>query len=737
MGLPSIHPASEAVLNGAPPAGAPLSKDAIEQRLTGAEQAGRACRDAGMRQRARWMRRLAGSLEQDAEELAVRLTAVTGRTIGRSRDAIRGCAGICLSAAEEGERREDPEDAYRPGTAEWQPCGVVLLVVSRHAPLGQMFAALASALAGGNAVLVQQEGVVADEVLELETAVRRAGFPRGAVQTLAVEPWQLETVFNDCRVNALAAIGDEKTGRSLAARAGWLGKKSLVETAGAGAVVVMPTADLVRAMQAAVVARCFENGQSSLSPARFVVHERVYEDFALLFAAAMEEVRTGDPLDAKTELGPLTDERSVQVLEKQVAAAVRAGGRILTGGQRLSGAGHFFAPTVLADVPWTAKVCGEEISGPVALLFKVGSAQEAVSVANRGPAALAMSVWTMDEEEERLFRGELKCECLFLNTAADAAERLELSGFGQRSFVTRKRTVRGLEASRRSELESWTVAEPETLVAEAPVAEMPWLETVSPEIHPEVLMPGTRFFEEEAEVVAEDEGISRLLEELERDRGSETLDFRSLLSSSLERVERESAFEMVQDVPAEEFEEIEDVVSVSSVPERVVEKSAGFEASFEGALRAIRERAAREQEVEQVLSEPVIDEVPAMEEAGQPAKKQAEPVRSAVREGVGNSRGQGWKSLRGVWARATEQARSLLPVRRPIGQAAVVAEADVVKVPVVLGPVRVPAVPVQAVPVQEQMKAVAQPIRAVESVEGSQPKDLKQLFDKALRARAS
>jgi succinate-semialdehyde dehydrogenase/glutarate-semialdehyde dehydrogenase len=283
----------------------------------------------------------------------------------------------------------------------WDPLGVVLAVMPWNFPFWQVFRFLAPALMAGNVCLLKHSSNVPQCAIAIEALVRRAGFPRGTFQTLLIESRQVEAVLSDPRVAAVTVTGSEAAGRAVGAQAGWLIKKSVLELGGSDPFIVMPSADVEAAVRAAVQSRTLNNGQSCIAAKRFIVHEDVYDDFELRFVEGMESLVVGDPTKEATEVGPLATPQTVSNLELQVEAAKQAGGRILTGGERMIGLGNYFEPTVIADLPRTAAVYRDEIFGPVALLFRASSLAEAVEIANDTPFGLGASAWTSDPEEQR------------------------------------------------------------------------------------------------------------------------------------------------------------------------------------------------------------------------------------------------------------------------------------------------------------------------------------------------
>jgi succinate-semialdehyde dehydrogenase/glutarate-semialdehyde dehydrogenase len=248
--------------------------------------------------------------------------------------------------------------------------------------------------------------------------------------------------------------GSEAAGRDVGGRAGRAIKPCVLELGGSDPFVVLPSADLGAAAETAARARCINNGQSCIAAKRFIVHAAVYDAFAERFVAAMRALVVGDPLLATTDVGPLATAAIRDEVHDQVVRSVAAGARLLCGGAVPPGPGHFYPPTVLADVPRDTAASREEVFGPVAPLFRVASAEEALAVANDTTFGLGAAVWTRDAAEAERFGRELDAGSVFVNAMMASDPRFpfggvkasgigrELAREGLRSFVNVK-SVRG------------------------------------------------------------------------------------------------------------------------------------------------------------------------------------------------------------------------------------------------------------------------------------------------------
>jgi succinate-semialdehyde dehydrogenase/glutarate-semialdehyde dehydrogenase len=476
--IQSLNPATNQLLRSFDP----LTPDAISTKLAIAADAARTYPRESLDHRIFWMRRLASLLEHDVEDLATLITSEMGKTLASARAEVLKCASVCRYYADHAPRILAPEPIPSPNGGEacvrYDPLGVILAVMPWNFPLWQVFRFAAPALMAGNVGLLKHASNVPQCALAIEALIRRAGFPRGSFQTLLIEARQVETLLSDDRVAAVTVTGSEAAGRAIAAQAGWLIKKSVLELGGSDPFIVLPSADLDAAVANAIHSRCLNNGQSCIAAKRFLIHEDIYETFEARFTAGMAALRVGDPTLDTTDLGPLATPRILHDLLDQVARAKAAGGRILTGGGQPTNIpapidttepsaanleilaasdppepGNYFQPTVIADVPRSADICKEEIFGPVALLFHISSLDDAIALANDTPFGLAASAWTNDPFEQKRLACELNCGAVFFNAPVASDPRLpfggtkrsgygrELSTAGMREFLNAKTVV--------------------------------------------------------------------------------------------------------------------------------------------------------------------------------------------------------------------------------------------------------------------------------------------------------
>jgi succinate-semialdehyde dehydrogenase/glutarate-semialdehyde dehydrogenase len=316
----------------------------------------------------------------------------------------------------------------------YEPLGVVLAVMPWNFPYWQVIRFAAPALMAGNVGLLKHASNVPQCALAIEEVITRAGFPAGAFQTLLIGAPAAEALVDDDRVVAVTLTGSEPAGSSVASRAAKRIKKSVLELGGSDPFIVTASADVPTAAAVGVTARTINNGQSCIAAKRFILDIRVAENFEKEMVAKFERLVVGDPMEEKTDIGPLVNPESVDALDDQVRRLVKAGAKVLTGGKRLDRPGCFYAPTVLGNVDPSWPVASEELFGPVALLFRVSSVTEAVRVANATPFGLGASAWTTDAKEREELVSGIVAGAVFINGMVKSDPRLPFGGVKHSGF---------------------------------------------------------------------------------------------------------------------------------------------------------------------------------------------------------------------------------------------------------------------------------------------------------------
>ncbi len=430
-----------------------LTEQQLNEKLQRASTTFHSYRRTSFADREPLMLRAAEILESEKNEFARVMTTEMGKPIKGAVQEVEKCAWVCRYYAENA--RQHLADEVIETNASWsyvhfQPVGPVLAVMPWNFPFWQVFRFAAPALMAGNVGLLKHASNVPQCALAIEDVFRRAGFPEGAFQTLLIGSDLVQRVLEDKRVVAATLTGSEPAGRSVASIAGKQIKKTVLELGGSDPFIVMSSAGLQEAVTTGVRARTISNGQSCIAAKRFIVASEIYDEFERRYVEGMKALRVGDPLEESTEIGPLATEQILKDLDEQVSKSVAAGARILTGGKKLDRKGNFYEPTVLANIPQDSPAACEEVFGPVALLFRVDSVDEAIELANNTPFGLGSSAWTNEPAEQVRLIEELEAGCVFINGMVASDPRLpfggvkasgygrELAEFGIREFVNIK-----------------------------------------------------------------------------------------------------------------------------------------------------------------------------------------------------------------------------------------------------------------------------------------------------------
>ena len=449
MPIASINPATGEIIK----AFEALNETELDEKLQRAAETFATYKQTGMADRAGWMMLAAEILETEKNEFAHLMTTEMGKPITGAVGEVEKCASVCRYYAETAATHLADLVIATNATksfVSFQPLGPVLAVMPWNFPFWQVFRFAAPALMAGNVGLLKHSSNVPQCALAIEDIFRRAGFPAGAFQTLLIGSDAVQRVLEDARVKAATLTGSEPAGRSVASIAGKQIKKTVLELGGSDPFIVMPSADLNEAVTSGVKARTINNGQSCIAAKRFIVASDVYDEFERLFVEGMKALKVGDPLNRSTEIGPLATEQILKDVDDQVKTSIAAGAIALTGGKRLEGPGNFYEPTVLVNIPQDSPASCEEVFGPVALLFRVNSIDEAIELANNTTFGLGAAAWTTDDQERERFITELEAGCVFINGMVASDPRLpfggikasgygrELGEFGIREFVNIK-----------------------------------------------------------------------------------------------------------------------------------------------------------------------------------------------------------------------------------------------------------------------------------------------------------
>lgn len=383
-----------------------------------------------------------------ADQLASIITREMGKTIRDAVDEVEFSASIYEYYATEGPKllADRPLDSEQPGRA-WvrmAPIGTVLGIMPWNYPYYQVARFAAPNLIAGNTVVLKHAPQCPESALAMEEIFREAGLPADVYVNVFATNEQIGAMIADSRVAGVSVTGSERAGSAVAAQAGQHLKKVVLELGGSDPFIVLDTDDVASVAREAVAARMENAGQACNAAKRMIVLESVYDEFISEFTKAMAEQVPGDPTHPDTTFGPLSSEQAARNLTAQIRDAVDKGATLHLGGERIEGPGAFVQATVLSDVTPEMRAYREELFGPAAVVYKVGSIEEAVDLANDTPYGLGASVFCKDETLALEIADRLDTGMVWINEAEGGGPEMPFGGT-KRSGVGRELGPLGID----------------------------------------------------------------------------------------------------------------------------------------------------------------------------------------------------------------------------------------------------------------------------------------------------
>jgi len=403
-GIPVADPSTGAVLAEVPDASVEVALAAVDAAATAAA----GWRATPARQRSEILRQWWALMTERAEELAILISLENGKALADARGEVAYAAEFFRWYAEEatripGEFRTAPSGANRI-LVEHEPIGLSLLITPWNFPAAMATRKIGPALAAGCTVILKPASETPLTAFAMARLGEEAGVPPGVVNVLTTsQPGPVvAAILADPRVRKLSFTGSTQVGRLLLAEAAKSVVSCSMELGGNAPFLVFDDANLPSALDGAMVAKMRNAGEACTAANRFYVQDGIYEAFVAGLTERMAALRVGPGTDAMTQCGPMITAKSVAKIDRLVADAVGRGAQVRTGGEPLVGAGSFYPPTVLANVPANAAIAREEIFGPVAAVYRFEDEAEAIRLANDTEYGLAAYVYTSDLQ--RAFR---------------------------------------------------------------------------------------------------------------------------------------------------------------------------------------------------------------------------------------------------------------------------------------------------------------------------------------------
>ena len=425
----------------------------VKSKIAQANNAFTAWKKLSYAERAVFMHELANIFEKNKNEYALLITTEMGKTLEQAKKEVEKCALVCRYYADNTATILKDENVVTEACKSYvtyQPIGVVLAVMPWNFPFYQVIRFAAPAIMAGNTGVLKHASNVQGCGFALEHAFAKAGFPDGIFTNLNVESDSIKDIIENKNIVAVTLTGSEAAGRSVAAIAGQNLKKAVMELGGSDAYIILEDADLDKAAEMATFGRLQNNGQTCIAAKRFIVVDKIYDDFLNLFTQKMKAAKMGDPTDAATFYGPMARKDLREELHKQVKKTIKQGGRLILGGEIPEGDSSYYPATIIADVKPGMTGFDEELFGPVACVIKAADEPDAIALANHSQFGLGSGVFTRNKDRGESVARQLESGSSFVNKLVVSDPRLpfggvknsgygrELSGYGIKEFVNIK-----------------------------------------------------------------------------------------------------------------------------------------------------------------------------------------------------------------------------------------------------------------------------------------------------------
>jgi len=446
MKFQTINPATEEVINEYET----MSQEEVMDIADKAHNCFLEWRDLSLKEKAEYFKKLAEVLKKNKEEYGMLISLEMGKPLIDAIKEIEKCAlavEVYIENAEEWLKEEIVKADGIEHKVIFQPLGVILAVMPWNFPFWQAFRFIIPTILAGNTALLKHASNVTGSALAIEESFKKAGFPENVFRTIIADHDTVGKLMETDILRGVSLTGSTSAGKRIAELAGKNLKKVVLELGGSDPFIVLEDSDLDFAAQGAVLGRFQNNGQSCIASKRFIVVEKVVDEFSKKFADLASKLKIGDPMEDGTRLGSLVNKEALETIEKQVKDAVDKGAKILTGGKRIEGKGFFYEPTIITNTKPNMEIVKDEVFGPVAAIISVKDADEALKIANSTEFGLGGSVWTKDIEKGKEIAKKIESGTVFVNSITKSDPRMpfggikqsglgrELSKYGMKEFV--------------------------------------------------------------------------------------------------------------------------------------------------------------------------------------------------------------------------------------------------------------------------------------------------------------
>jgi len=435
--LAVLDPATEEVIGKI----AHARKADLDLALEAAEQGFKVWRDTSPLERSKLMRKAADILRSRVDTIAYMMTREQGKPIAQSKVEITNAADVIDWFAEEARRTYGQIIPSRfSGVSQLAikvPVGPVAAFTPWNFPINQVVRKLSAALSTGCSFIVKAPEETPASPAELIRAFVDAGIPAGVVNLVYGTPAEIsEYLIAHPVIRKISFTGSTPVGKHLAALAGKHMKRATMELGGHAPVMIFDDADLEKAIEVTAMAKFRNAGQVCVAPTRFLVQDGIADRFTEGFVKAAQALKVGNGLEDGISMGPLANERRIPVMEDMIHDAVSLGAELKTGGKRIGNKGYFFEPTVLSDVPTSAKMMNDEPFGPLAIINRFSHYEEAIEEANRLPFGLASYAFTGSVKTAHLLSRNVEAGMLTINHNGLALPEVPFGGIKDSGYGT-------------------------------------------------------------------------------------------------------------------------------------------------------------------------------------------------------------------------------------------------------------------------------------------------------------
>lgn len=431
--LKTVNPATQETIDEYPY----MDWSSVNTIINGMDEAQTSWQKTSYEHRSQPLNKLADLFEEQKNQLGKLITQEMGKPIKQAIGEIEKCAWVCRHYANNSEAMLQPQkldneiDCYRC----FEPLGVIYAIMPWNFPFWQVMRCFAPNVMLGNAVVLKHAPNCTGVALAIERLCREAGFPDSIFRAIIIDTDLSPKVIHHPSIQGVTLTGSNRAGKAVATDAGSAMKKVVLELGGTDPYVILQDADLDNAAKNCVGSRFLNTGQVCIAAKRIIVESSIYEDFIEKVRDLAKDYQCGDPTSLETNIGPIARSDLLDNLEDQVKRSIDASARCLQGGERESGTGNFFQPTVLADVDRNNPAFTEEVFGPVIAITPADSENEAIELANQSEYGLGAAVFTQDlEKGYNIAKNHIEAGTCNVNKAVASDPRLPFGGIKQSGF---------------------------------------------------------------------------------------------------------------------------------------------------------------------------------------------------------------------------------------------------------------------------------------------------------------